>query len=62
MELKPGRKGRAETTVTPDNTAELVRAGADVLVSGSAFFSVPPYESRRRTFEARADEALSQTL
>ena len=48
--------------VTPDNTAELVRAGADVLVSGSAFFSVPPYESRRRTFEARADEALSQTL
>ena len=28
--------------VTPDNTADLVRAGADVLVSGSAFFSVPP--------------------
>ena len=48
--------------VTPDNTAELVRAGADVLVSGSAFFSAPPYENRRLTFEARAEEARSVTL
>lgn len=48
--------------VTPDNTAELVRAGADVLVSGSAFFSAPPYENRRLTFEARVEEARSVTL
>lgn len=27
MELKPGRKGRAETTVTPDNTAQAVGSG-----------------------------------
>ena len=48
--------------VTPDNTAELVRAGADVLVSGSAFFSVPPYAARRLTFDARANEARSLIL
>lgn len=36
--------------VDPDNTAELVRLGADVLVSGSAFFSTPPYDTRLRTF------------
>ena len=27
MELKPGLKGRAETTVTPDNTAQAVGSG-----------------------------------
>ena len=27
MELKPGRQGRAETTVTPDNTAQAVGSG-----------------------------------
>ena len=48
--------------VTPDNTADLVRAGADVLVSGSAFFSVPPYEARRLAFESKAEEARSLTL
>ena len=48
--------------VTPDNTAELVRAGADVLVSGSAFFSVPPYEARRLAFERKAEEARSLVL
>ena len=47
--------------VTPDNT-DLVRAGADVLVSGSAFFSVPPYEARRLAFESKAGEARSLTL
>lgn len=36
--------------VDPDNTAELVRCGADVLVSGSAFFGAPPYAERLRTF------------
>lgn len=48
--------------VTPDNTGELVRAGATVLVSGSSFFSCPPYESRRQLFEQKANEALSLTL
>ncbi|MFI3271160.1 MAG: ribulose-phosphate 3-epimerase [Pseudomonadota bacterium] len=38
--------------VTPDNTADLVAAGADVLVSGSAFFNFPPYAERLATFEA----------
>lgn len=36
--------------VDPDNAASLVQAGADVLVSGSAFFKHPPYETRYRTF------------
>lgn len=48
--------------VTPDNTPDLVAAGADVLVSGSAFFSVPPYETRRLAFERKAAEARSLTL
>ena len=40
--------------VTPDNTAALVQAGADVLVSGSAFFNTPPYAARRALFEQAA--------
>ncbi|CCO25222.1 ribulose-phosphate 3-epimerase [Maridesulfovibrio hydrothermalis] len=36
--------------VTPDNIAELRHAGADILVSGSAFFGHPPYDERLRTF------------
>ena len=32
--------------VCPENTAALTRAGADVLVSGSAFFNLPPYAER----------------
>ena len=36
--------------VTPDNTPTLVAAGADVLVSGSAFFKFPPYADRHRAF------------
>ena len=53
--------GRRETLiqidggVTPENTGELVRAGADVLVSGSSFFGNPPYEARRLAFERAAD-------
>ena len=35
---------------TPDNAAELVEAGADVLVSGSAFFNYPPYKERHEYF------------
>lgn len=36
--------------VDPKNAAALVRQGADVLVSGSAFFSVPPYGERLACF------------
>lgn len=39
--------------VEPANTGALVQAGASVLVSGSAFFSHPPYAERLQTF-ARA--------
>ena len=36
--------------VTLENCRELTDAGADVLVSGSAFFSKPPYAERHRAF------------
>lgn len=36
--------------VDPLNTPELVRAGADALVSGSAFFNHPPYAQRLQAF------------
>jgi len=39
--------------VTLENCAELTAAGADVLVSGSAFFGHPPYAERLRQFQAR---------
>ncbi|MBI5519569.1 MAG: ribulose-phosphate 3-epimerase [Desulfovibrio sp.] len=40
--------------VTLDNTRELVLAGADVLVSGSAFFGHPPYAERLAAFQMAA--------
>lgn len=40
--------------VTPDNIAELHQAGADVFVSGSAFFGQPPYDERLKTFMGAA--------
>lgn len=40
--------------VTVENTPELVAAGADVLVSGSAFFNHPPYGPRHQAFQAAA--------
>ncbi|MBI9111021.1 ribulose-phosphate 3-epimerase [Maridesulfovibrio ferrireducens] len=39
--------------VTIDNCRELVEAGADVLVSGSAFFNFPPYAKRHKLFLER---------
>lgn len=36
--------------VSPENTPELVSRGADVLVSGSAFFNHPPYRERHQAF------------
>ena len=35
----------------PKNAAALVDAGADVLVSGSAFFACPPYAARHEAFQ-----------
>jgi ribulose-phosphate 3-epimerase len=43
--------------VTPDNAAELLRAGAGVLVSGTAFFAHPPYGERLKVFAAAAKTA-----
>jgi ribulose-phosphate 3-epimerase len=43
--------------VTPENTRELVAAGADTLVSGSAFFSKPPYDKRHQDFQSAAAKA-----
>lgn len=40
--------------VTPDNIAQLRHAGADVLVSGSAFFGYPPYDERLAAFTSAA--------
>jgi len=40
--------------VSPDNAYELVKRGADVLVSGSAFFAFPPYKERLDIFEKAA--------
>lgn len=40
--------------VDPENTPLLVQAGADVLVSGSAFFQFPPYAERLRVFNEAA--------
>jgi ribulose-phosphate 3-epimerase len=36
--------------VDPENAGPLCDAGADVLVSGSAFFNFPPYTQRLRVF------------
>ena len=38
-------------------TAQLVAAGADVLVSGSAFFGHPPYDQCHQKFQAAAQAA-----
>ena len=43
--------------VSPENTRELVEAGADCLVSGSAFFNFPPYAERARCFADKATGA-----
>lgn len=43
----------------PENAADLVAAGADVLVSGSAFFKYPPYDARARLFADAAAPAAA---
>ena len=42
--------------VSPENTPELTAAGADALVSGSAFFTRPPYAERHKAFIDAAGE------
>jgi len=49
-EANPDTLVQVDGGVTPENTKTLVKAGADVLVSGSAFFNFPPYAERHRTF------------
>jgi ribulose-phosphate 3-epimerase len=44
--------------VSPENTGELVRKGADVLVSGSSFFKHPPYAERHEAFQKAARSVL----
>ena len=43
----------------PENAASLVEAGADVLVSGSAFFNHPPYAACARRFADAAAQAAT---
>ena len=43
--------------VCPENTAQLVDAGADSLVSGSAFFNFPPYGERKQQFDRAAAQS-----
>ncbi len=43
--------------VTMENAADIVHAGADILVSGSAFFAFPPYEKRYHDFLASCEHA-----
>ncbi|MFP4072374.1 MAG: ribulose-phosphate 3-epimerase [Desulfovibrionales bacterium] len=44
--------------VSLENAAEIVKAGADILVSGSAFFSRPPYGKRHKDFLESARAGL----
>ncbi len=46
--------------VDTENIAKLIDAGADVFVSGSAFFSKPPYAQRLQQFQDAA--ALAQRM
>jgi len=46
----PGMKIQIDGGVDPGNIGALVAAGADVLVSGSAFFGHPPYKERLKVF------------
>lgn len=52
-----GVKIQIDGGVSPENTAELVRCGAEVLVSGSAFFRANSYADRLKEFMAAARSA-----
>ncbi len=53
---RPGVLIQVDGGVTPDNAGELVRCGADVLVSGSAFFKQASYVEARERFERAVGE------
>lgn len=42
--------------VCPENIGRLVSCGADIFVSGSAFFRFPPYDQRLMSFKEAADQ------
>lgn len=42
--------------VTPENASTLVKAGANILVAGSAFFKFPPYKERLQAFNKAAGQ------
>ena len=46
--------------VCPENIGGLIRSGADVFVSGSAFFKHPPFSQRHQDFIDAAREAEGQ--
>lgn len=62
LRAKLDAAGRSDCLIQVDggccveNTAELVRAGADVLVSGSAFFGFPPFKERLAAFMDAAEQ------
>lgn len=56
-----GARIEVDGGVDPENTPRLVKAGADVLVSGSAFFGHPPYAERLRAFMRAAATANAAT-
>ncbi|MBU1002069.1 MAG: ribulose-phosphate 3-epimerase [Proteobacteria bacterium] len=53
-ELNPRMLIQVDGGCTPENTPQLVAAGADCLVSGSAFFKFPPLRERHQTFRKAA--------
>ena len=62
LRAKLDAAGRSDCLIQVDggccveNTAELVKARADVLVSGSAFFGFPPFKERLAAFMAAAEQ------
>lgn len=48
--LNPDCHIQVDGGCTPENTPALIAAGANVLVSGSAFFAHPPYDMRYQVF------------
>ena len=46
--------------IGPENVAELVRAGAEILVAGTSIFRTPDAAEAVRSMKEMADEALTQ--
>jgi ribulose-phosphate 3-epimerase len=46
----PGIQLQLDGGVTPENAGDMIRAGADVLIAGSAVFDAPDIEARCREF------------